>query len=79
VQEAGTKVTGSRSKVAKELDIKKTAAEDEPIRVANMTADKPLQFRLRLSDAETEVTTWSWAATEHVTNHLGRDFWHHLE
>jgi hypothetical protein len=35
-----------------------------------MTANKRLQFRLRLSDAETEATTWSLPDTERVTIQL---------
>jgi len=36
-----------------------------------MTADMSLQFQIRLSDAETEATTWSLADTEWETNQLG--------
>ena len=70
LQEVGTKVTSPRSNFAKELALKKTAAEDKAYGVAIMTADKQLQFRLRLSDAETECMTWSLADMERVTNQL---------
>jgi len=75
LQEVGTKATGPRSKFAKELALKKTAAEHEAYGAANMTAIKRLQFRIHLSDAETEATTWSLADTEHVTNQLEREIY----
>jgi hypothetical protein len=53
----------------------KAAAEDEAYAAANMTADKQLQFQIRLSDAETEATTWSLADTERVTNQLEREIY----
>jgi len=40
LQEVGTKATGPRSKFAKELALKTTAAEDEAYGAANMTVDK---------------------------------------
>jgi hypothetical protein len=40
-----------------------------------MTANKRLQFRLRLSDAETEATTWSLPDTERVTIQLEREIY----
>jgi hypothetical protein len=73
LREVGTKTTGLRCKLAKELALKKTAAKDEAYGAANMTANKRLQFRIRLSDAESEATTWSLADTEHVTNQLERE------
>jgi len=75
LQEVQTKATGPRSKFAKEIALKKADAEDEAYGAANMTADKWLQFRLRLSGAETEATTWSLADTECVTNQLERDIY----
>jgi len=57
LQEVGTKATGPRSKFAKDLALMKAAAKDEAYGAANMTADKQLQFQIRLSDAETEATT----------------------
>ena len=44
-----------------------TASKDEAYGAANMTADKRLQFHIRLSDAETEAMTWSLADAECVT------------
>jgi hypothetical protein len=67
LQEIVTKATGPRSNFANELAQKKTAAKDEAYGAANMTADKQLQFRLYLFDAETEATTWSLVDTECVT------------
>jgi len=40
-----------------------------------MTADKQLQLRLRLSDAETESTTWSLADTERISIQLEREIY----
>jgi hypothetical protein len=44
LQEVGTKATGPRSIFAKQLALMKTAAMDKAYRVANMSADKRLQF-----------------------------------
>jgi hypothetical protein len=41
-----------------------TDPEDKTYRVANMTANMRLQFQIRLSDVETDATTWSLADTE---------------
>jgi len=51
----------------------KTTTDDEANGVPNMTAEKRLQFQIRLSYAKTEVTTWSLADTEHVTIQLERE------
>ena len=67
--------TGPRSKFAKEHAPKKGATEDEAYEASNITADKRQQFRIRLSDAETEATTWSLADTEHITNQLEREIY----
>ena len=72
LQEVGTKATGPRSKFSKELALKTIAAEDEAYGAANMTTEKRLQFQIRLSDAETEATTWSLADIQRVTNQLER-------
>jgi len=53
----------------------KTAVEDEAYWAANMTADKRLPFQVRLSDAESEATTWSLADPERVTNQLEREIY----
>jgi hypothetical protein len=53
----------------------KAAAEDEAYGAVTMTADKRLQFQIRLSDAETEATTWSLADMERVTNKLEREIY----
>jgi len=70
LQDLGTKATGPRSIFAKELALRKAAIKDEAQRAANMTTGKHPQFQIRLSDAETEATTWSFTDTEHVTNQL---------
>ena len=75
LQEVGTKATGPRSKFANELALKITAAEEKAYGAANMTTDKRVQFQIRLSDAETEATTWSMADTERVTNQLEREIY----
>jgi len=75
LQEVGIKATGPRSKFAKELATMNTAAKEEAYRVANMTADKWLQFQIRLSDAEAEATTWNLADMEHVTIQLERQIY----
>jgi len=71
----GSKAIGPRSKVANELAQMKTAAKDEAYGGANMTTDKAMQFQIRLSDAETEATTWSLADTERVTSQLEREIY----
>jgi len=75
LQEVGTKATDPRSIFAKELALRKAAAEDEAYGAANMTADKRLQFQNRLSDAETKATSWSLADSERVTNQLEREIY----
>jgi len=52
----------------------KTAVEEEAYRAVNMTADKHVQFQVRLSDAEIEAgTTWSIADMDRVVNQLERE------
>jgi hypothetical protein len=75
LQEVRTKATSPRSKFAKELALKKNAAEDEAYGGANITSNKQLQFQMRLSDAETEATSPRWADTECVANELERDIY----
>jgi hypothetical protein len=70
--EAATQATDPRSKFAIELALTMAAAEDEVDGAANRTADKRLQFRIRLSDAETEATTWSLGDIECMTKQLER-------
>jgi environmental stress-induced protein Ves len=40
--------------------------------VVNITADKGEEFEVRLSDAETEATTWSMADTDRIVSQLER-------
>jgi len=75
LQAVGTKATGPRSKFATDLTLMKSAAEDKAYGAANMTTDKRLQFQIRLSNAEIEVTTWSLADTEWVTNLVKREIY----
>jgi len=75
LQEVGTKATGPRSIFAKELALRKAAADGEAYGAANMTTDKRLQFQNRLSDAETEATSWRLADSERVTNQFEREIY----
>jgi len=72
LQEVGTKATGARSKVSKELALKKTLREDVTYGTAITTVNKQLQFLLHLSNGERAATTWSMANTERVTSQLER-------
>jgi len=74
-QEVRTKATGPRSTFAKKLAQMKTAAEEEVNGAVNMTADKPVEFQVRLSDAETEATTWSMADTVRIVSQLEREIY----
>jgi hypothetical protein len=67
--------TCPRSKFVKELALKTTPAEDEAYGAADLTADKRLPFRIRLSDAETEATTWSLADKEHASLQREREIY----
>jgi len=71
--EVRTRATCHRSKFTKALGKMKAAAEVEAHSVANMTADKWLQFPIHLSGAETEAMSWSLADTERVTKQLHRE------
>jgi hypothetical protein len=75
LQEVGTKATGPRSTFAKKLAQMKTAAEEEVYGAVNMTADKREEFQVRLSDAETEATTWSIADTDRIVSQLEREIY----
>jgi hypothetical protein len=57
LREVGTKATGPRSIFAKKLAQMKTAVEEAAYGTVNMTADKHVQFRVCLSNAEIEATT----------------------
>lgn len=49
------------------------AAEDEEVcRATNMTADKHVEFAVRLGNAESKATTWSIADPDHVVHQLER-------
>jgi len=73
LQEVGTKATSPKSIFAKKLAQIKTAAEEEVYGAINMTADKRVEFQVRLSDAETEATTWSLADIDRIVSQLERE------
>jgi len=53
----------------------KTAAKEEVYGMANMTADKRVKFQVRLSDAETEATTWNLADIDRIVSQLDREIY----
>jgi len=75
LQEVGTRATGSRSIFTKTLSQMKTTAEEEVYGAVNMTADKPVELQLCLSDAGTEATTWSIADIECIVIQLEREIY----
>jgi len=75
LQEVGTKATGPRSTFAKKLAQIKTAPEEAVYEAVNMTANKRVEFQVRLSDAETEATTWSIADKDCIANQLEREIY----
>jgi len=75
LEEVGTKATGLRSIFAIQLTPMKTAAEEVVYGVANMTADKHVEFQVHLSDAETEATTLSLADIDHIVSQLEREIY----
>jgi len=75
LQEVGTKATGPRSIFAKKLAQMKSAAEEGVYGVANMTADKGVEFQVSLSDAEPETTTSSITDMDPVANQLAREIY----
>ena len=79
LQEVGTKATGPGSTFAKQLAARKTAAEEEVYGAVNMTADKSVEFPIRLSNGGTETTTCSLADIDRIVSHLERDLWYHIE
>jgi len=48
---------------------------DEAYWVANMTANKQLQFEIWRSDPGTEAMTWSFTDPERVSNQLEREIY----
>jgi hypothetical protein len=71
--EVGTNWTGRTPNFTQDLALLNDAADDEAYGAGNTSAHKRLQFQIRPSDVETEVTTWSLADTERVTNKLERE------
>jgi hypothetical protein len=51
----------------------KTAAEEEVDGVANRTADKGVEFQVRLSTAENEATSCSITVTDRIENQRKRE------
>jgi hypothetical protein len=72
LQEVVTKAISPRCTFTKKLAQMKTAGEEEVYGAANMTADKRVEFLVRLSDAETEATSWSIADMDRIGNQLER-------
>jgi len=72
LQDLGTKPTCPRSSFAKKRATMITTAEEEVYGAANMTANKSVEFRIHLSDAETKATTWSIADTDRMASHIPR-------
>jgi len=68
--DVGTKATGPRSIFANKLAQMQTAADEEVYGAVIMTADKHVEFQVRLSDAETEATTLSLAAIDRIVSQL---------
>jgi len=75
LQEVGTKATGPRSTFGKKLPQMKTAAEQEVYGMANKTADKRVEFRVSLSDDQTEAASWSIADIDLIRNQLEREIY----
>jgi hypothetical protein len=72
LKEVRTKAIGPRIIFAKEHAQRITATKDKAYGAANITADKRLQFQLRLSDSETEATAWSLTNRERIAYQLER-------
>jgi len=53
----------------------KIAAKEEVYGAVNMTAPKHVEFQVRLSDAETEATTWSIADMHCIVSQLEREIY----
>ena len=53
----------------------KKVGEKEVYGVGNMSADKRVDFRVHLCDAENEATTWSITDTDRVANRLKREIY----
>jgi len=53
----------------------KTAAEQEVYGMANKTADKRVEFRVSLSDDQTEAASWSIADIDLIRNQLEREIY----
>jgi len=75
LQDVGMKATSPRSTFAEKLAQMKTAAGDEVYRAGNMTPDKRFEFQVRLSDDETEATTWSISDTDCIGYQLEKEIY----
>jgi len=70
LQEVGTNATSTGSVFTKQLPLINPDDKDEACGVATSTADKRLQFQIRLSDAGTAATTWRLADMQRVSNQV---------
>jgi hypothetical protein len=52
-----------------------TAVEEDVYRAVHITADKLVEFLVRLSNAETEVTTWCMADMNCIVSQLEREIY----
>jgi len=75
LQEVGTMTTSPRSTYVKRFAPMKTLAGDEVSGAVNITADICMDFRLYLSNAETEATTWSLAKKNHIVSQAEREIY----
>ena len=67
VLKAGTVAISPRITFTKELAQMMTTAGDVVYCAISMTTDKSVDFQVCLYDAETDITTWNIADTNHVT------------
>jgi len=79
LQEVGTKATGPRSNFAKELALKKTAAEDEAYGAANMTATSDCNFGSAYPMLRQKPRPGAWLIRSVSLTSGERDLCHHLE
>jgi len=70
--EVGTKATGSRSIISKDMPVMKTNGKDEANGVANMSANNRLYFQISLSNAESESMTWCFVEMEWATDSVSK-------
>jgi len=64
--------TGPTSTFTQKVAQMKSSAEEVVYWVVNMTTEKGVEIQIRLSDAETEATTWYIADTDRIVSQLDR-------